>query len=241
MTQECGESTCSGATEPLKPWTDVTALGEQIVRELGLERSVDTLGRWMAHRVAELMARAEDAPSEEVEEQARRDCTDVIMRLWERRDGWPSGQPLAKVAAFLMAFTAEQPRREHSASDAPPGSWLAALPKLLQIHDREETICRDAALAELDPDALASEKAWLEAHSGDLSADERDGITTLLELRSRTESEHYRLDGKSAPRFASLPTSRKAQLVREAFANLEAERSHVLKEVQFRAPAAQDD
>ena len=44
-----------------KPWPTVVALGERIVHELGLEESGDTLGCWMAHRVAELMERAETA------------------------------------------------------------------------------------------------------------------------------------------------------------------------------------
>ena len=220
-------------TEPLKPWTVVTALGERIVRELGVEHSGDTLGRWMAHRVAELMNRAENVLSEEAKEQARRDCTDLILRLWERRDGWPTGQPLAKVASFLRVFATEQPRREHNVSDAPQGSWLEALPKLLHIHEREEAIFRDAALAELDSDTLASEKAWLEAHGEDLSEDERDSITTLINSQSYTDSQYYRLDGKSVPHFASLPTNQRTQLVQEALASLEEERSRVLSAVRL--------
>ncbi|MCL1474887.1 hypothetical protein [Argonema antarcticum] len=53
------------------------------MKELDLEDSVDTLGRWMAHRIAELMEQAEQAPTEAEREAAKRECTDIIIRLWE--------------------------------------------------------------------------------------------------------------------------------------------------------------
>ena len=43
------------------------ALGAKIVRELELEPSVDTLGRWLAHHQAELMLSAENAQGAERE------------------------------------------------------------------------------------------------------------------------------------------------------------------------------
>ncbi len=43
-------------TEPSLP--AVVRLGERIVAELGLEESTDTLSRWMAHYIAESIARA---------------------------------------------------------------------------------------------------------------------------------------------------------------------------------------
>jgi hypothetical protein len=54
-------SSSAAATAPSKPARDVLALGRHLVAELQLEQSVDTLGRWLAHHVAELIARAEAA------------------------------------------------------------------------------------------------------------------------------------------------------------------------------------
>ena len=88
-------STSSDETELSKPWTTVVTLGKRIVQELDLEDSVDTLGRWMAHRIAELMERAEQAQTDEDREAARRDCTNVIIRLWEHRGKFPFKPPLA--------------------------------------------------------------------------------------------------------------------------------------------------
>jgi hypothetical protein len=61
----CSAMPCRGsfsdARGPLRPSRDLISLGERIVAEFGLDQSTDTLGRWMAHRVAELMERAEHA------------------------------------------------------------------------------------------------------------------------------------------------------------------------------------
>jgi hypothetical protein len=86
MSEEKAESTCSELTDGSKPWPDVVRLGDHIVHRLGLEDSVDTLGRWMAHRIAELIEQAEDG-----DEETKREATDLILRCWERRRGWTEG------------------------------------------------------------------------------------------------------------------------------------------------------
>ena len=85
MTSDVQPSTSSAATESSKPYSAVVTLGMRIVRELGLEDSVDTLGRWMSHRIAELMELAEQSDMEEEKEVAKRECTELILRVWERR------------------------------------------------------------------------------------------------------------------------------------------------------------
>lgn len=60
---------------------DVVSLGEALVEELGLARSVDTLGRWMSHHVAELIMAAKTAKPEEVEEAELR-CRRAVIDLW---------------------------------------------------------------------------------------------------------------------------------------------------------------
>ena len=44
-----------------KPPKDVSELGQHLVRELGFEDRGETLGRWMAHHLAELLDQAENA------------------------------------------------------------------------------------------------------------------------------------------------------------------------------------
>lgn len=64
----------------------VLELGKKLTQELDLDKSVDTLGRWMAHYIAELMQEAEQAVEEERIEK-RRVCAEAILSLWKHRAG----------------------------------------------------------------------------------------------------------------------------------------------------------
>ncbi len=70
------------------------ALGEKLVVELNLVESTDTLARWMAHYVAELMVRAEHATLPERDE-VQQLCAHAILDLWAQARAFP-----AKRAAF---------------------------------------------------------------------------------------------------------------------------------------------
>ena len=69
----------------------VLALGRKIVDELGLDQSADTLGRWMAHYLAEKMEDAEAATGE-AREQKMSECSDTILKLWAHRSELPNGK-----------------------------------------------------------------------------------------------------------------------------------------------------
>ena len=56
-----------------------------------MEPSVDTLGRWMAHYVAELMDAAANAPPEE-RAASRKRCFDAILELWRHQSELPGGK-----------------------------------------------------------------------------------------------------------------------------------------------------
>jgi hypothetical protein len=101
MSLDDPESISSVETEPSKPWTSIVALGEKIVQELGLGRGVDTLGKWMAHRIAELMLAAEHAATLEERDSAKQEVEKLILRVWDRRERWPGGYPLEGIEAAV--------------------------------------------------------------------------------------------------------------------------------------------
>lgn len=81
------------------------ALGRELVRELNLEPSVDTLGRWMAHHVAELMDIAEHGSTSSERRTAGREAVHTILEIWSHRATLPgNAYPLAgfKTAAGLL-------------------------------------------------------------------------------------------------------------------------------------------
>jgi hypothetical protein len=64
-------------------------MGEKLVAELKRSESTDTLARWMAHYVAELMLRAKHAPLPKREE-AEQSCARAILDLWAQAQFFPA-------------------------------------------------------------------------------------------------------------------------------------------------------
>ncbi len=208
-------------------------MGERIVEEFGLRDSSDTLGRWMAHRVVELMDRAEQAPAGAEGEATRRECSDLIIKLWERRSHWPHGRPLAEVAGLLKNLindrTNYRSRYEQPEVKVDPRSWLGILPRLRELLDREDEVCRSAAIADFD---LETDRKWLTEHGPDLSDEEREIMGGLIKERERMDEPNFELDEIRVPNFASLDAAERAKLVHEALKKINEERQKLLASVQ---------
>jgi len=113
------------------------ALGRRLTKELGLDDSVDTLGRWMAHYVAELIHDAESARGDERSARMQA-CCDAILELWRHRHALQGGRrPFERMEPILRALASLDPdeempryfRRERAAANVTDGddemaSWL---------------------------------------------------------------------------------------------------------------------
>jgi hypothetical protein len=98
--------------ENLELQTQVINLGKQFVNELGLDSSLDTFSKWMAHYIAEKMTSAEQLPSGEDKKEAEKECFDTILKLWEHRWLLPSGhRPLEKFEPILKVLERINPDR----------------------------------------------------------------------------------------------------------------------------------
>ena len=101
----------SRGTEESSRFDQVLSLGVKLVDELDLESSVDTLGRWMAHYVAELMDRADNAAPEE-RAALRKSCSDAILELWSHRAELPDGKrPFEDLEPIMRAIESLDPRK----------------------------------------------------------------------------------------------------------------------------------
>lgn len=108
------DSTSSdGAASSLLP-KDPLALGQHLVRELGLSDSTDTLGRWLAHEIAEAMTAVAQASTARQRATARREAIHLITTLWEHRDKLPGRTypiaPFREILAAISLFTEDESR-----------------------------------------------------------------------------------------------------------------------------------
>ena len=82
----------------------VLKLGQKIVDELGLDQTVDTLGRWMAHYIAEKIGDVEAATGED-RAQKMAECSDAILKLWVHRSKLLSGKrPFEEFESIFRAL-----------------------------------------------------------------------------------------------------------------------------------------
>lgn len=92
-----------------KQYKHTIELGKKIADELGLEQSCDTLGRWMAHHIAELIELAEQGSAAE-RKQRQRQCRTAILELWEHIASAPHGpRPFRDLEPIIATIRALDP------------------------------------------------------------------------------------------------------------------------------------
>ena len=96
----------------LKAPKDILGLGKHLVHELGFEHEHgnDTLGRWMAHHLSELIIAAENDPSAAMRSKARKEAVQTIIKIWEHRADLPgNAYPLAPYKHVLQILDRLRP------------------------------------------------------------------------------------------------------------------------------------
>ena len=170
--------------EPSKRSEDVIALGKRLVEELGMEPGVDTLGRWMAHYIAELIKLAEGTDNPDERRNARERCCETILRLWEHRSSLPHGaRPIGKLENVLSAIESiwgeKSPWSRGLSKEEMErlgGPWMAFAQ---QADNSGLRMCRIALIAAIAEKSFGKEKRWLDEHGKMLSDEEKKIIEAL--------------------------------------------------------------
>ena len=88
---------------------DVLDLGCALVNELNLDPGVDTLSRWMAHYIAELIGEAKTAKIEDRPAKLAK-CADAILKLWDHRHQLADGKrPFEDLEPIMRALASLDP------------------------------------------------------------------------------------------------------------------------------------
>jgi hypothetical protein len=169
-------------------------LGRHLVHELGLEDRRDTLGRWMAHHLAELITKAESGATGTERVWARKNATETILKIWEHRASLPgNAYPLAPYKDILKVLDRLRPadnpfryfgppaetKRERLAADLFDSlSRLIIALLLMKLPPGEESTQVDAAaieaLSETERHVLTALQQWGELFT---STDKSTGRT----------------------------------------------------------------
>jgi len=151
-------------------------LGRHLVHELGLEDSTDTLGRWLTHHLAELIRGIDSDPDGAARNDKLSLATDIITRLWARREHLPGGaNPIRPFKEILHVLDRLVPKAN---------PWLSMHNSQLQrtaatLYDRLSRLTIGLLLLELDLTKVAKRKrSSVEKH---LTIEERRILEHLCE------------------------------------------------------------
>jgi hypothetical protein len=166
------------------------ALGKRLVDQLDLADSADTLGRWMAHHVAELIVEAEQASARDRSAKMRK-CRDAVLSLWEHRRALPNGQrPFEDLEPIMRAVASLDPNQEASrhfptglldeakgASVDPAERWL----RTARDVDYMAKLLIRQCLVQAAADAIDKSAAWVAlAHAATFDAREEAVVLRML-------------------------------------------------------------
>lgn len=145
-------------------------MGRKLVEELSIETSMDTLGLWMAHYLAELIADANKASPEE-RSAAQKRCFDAILELWSHRAELPDGKrPFESLEPITRAVESLDPDNDMpryfnkfrgNFVDEDEDSQTQTLLEFVNAMDSATRILISYALTEAARSAVDKSKEWV--------------------------------------------------------------------------------
>lgn len=171
-------------------------LGKKIVHELELEQSCDTLGRWMAHHLAELIDLAEHCPAPEQPDRQQK-CRAAILEIWEHINSLPTAsRPFRDLEPIVETIRALDPKErayfyQERAQELVDNSTLSDAAKdwLKTSRDIDYSarllirMCLDRVMAETSVEF----REWMEV-AADAGARELPIVKIVDEMEGKTEN-----------------------------------------------------
>merc|ERR1712137_994692 len=162
---------------------EILKLGKKLIKELELVYTGNTLARWMAHYLAELINNIDKCESKEEKIKFQKECCDIILEIWQKRERVPIEKPTEKLKPIIDVLSLlkknEHPFIRHRFFDKKNGlknsnsSWLSFLEK---VKNNSERIYRKSLIVIISEELLEKDKEWIEEHGSFLSDDEKSVI-----------------------------------------------------------------
>lgn len=169
----------------------ILKLGKKITNELLLNNRVDTLGRWMAHYIADLIDRVENTNDETQSELYKRECFNVILALWNRKENIPFiSKPLENFEIplkLLDKLKADKFNYDYF-------RYFNEIPKDIDwcefvqiVKKNTESIFEICMFAVINKDVIDNEVMWTEQYGEFLSDKEKSVINHFASIYNKKE------------------------------------------------------
>ena len=180
---------------------EVIKLGNKIVKELELSDGVDTLGKWMAQYVAELILKIKNAKSDKERKKFQKECCDTIIKIWSHKESLPeSTRPFASlkpVIEVLEVLKKDETRYPFWSNfrNIPSGNPWAEFSNTIRANS--EQLFSLSVYTVLNKEFLEKEKKWIKDYKNAMSKDEKKVIEYLDVLLIRGDSFINMNDGET--------------------------------------------
>lgn len=191
--------------EQSKPSQELISLGKKIISEFSREGSSNTSLQWMAHYLAELIQKVENATSDVEKQVAQKECYSLILDLWKQRAYFPERTaPVAKLSHTISVINALKDEDltgfpfssiMRQDEDSPISNYLY---KMRKSFDKIFSICLAETVNKID---LNAETEWLE-HLQFLKTEEKEiikKVNAALTTDSSINNKKEKNNKKSAP------------------------------------------
>jgi hypothetical protein len=169
---------------------EILRLGKKLIKELELVYTVNTLARWLGHYLAELMNNIDNCESEEKKSELQKECCNVILELWEKRERIPIEKPTEKLKPIIDIISLlkknEHPFIRHRFLNNNNGlrnknsNWFSFLEI---VKNNSERIYRKSLISMISEELLEKDKEWIEEHGSFLSDDEKSVVEYLASIK----------------------------------------------------------
>lgn len=170
---------------------EIIKLGEKLVKEFNLEYSTNTLARWMSHYLAELIQNIENVTSEEEKKILKKECCDVILKLWSQKEDLPIKKPLEDLIPVIEILEVISEKKEVNINP----TWISfrPLPRNNQwavfadlIKNNSEKIFSQIIDFNLHKDILLKDVEWMKDNKGFLS-DDQINFLQIIDLMNQSK------------------------------------------------------
>lgn len=177
-------------------------LGKQLVAELGRGTELDTLSRWMAHYLGELITAADEASGAN-KLQLQQRCFETILTLWKHRAFFPDGRrPFEEYESVLQALASlspEEPPRYYghfakgfnAANTKTAEKTKSSMDLILGIDHAARVIINELVALEFDENSDENGKSMLENAS---AVSPGLDINTLNQLMENSRNARKNID-----------------------------------------------
>ncbi|WP_339626083.1 hypothetical protein [uncultured Winogradskyella sp.] len=176
---------------------EILKLGKKLIKELELVYTGNTLARWLAHYLAELISNIDKCKSKEEKSKLQKECCDIILEIWEKRERVPIEKPTEKLKPIIDVISLlkknEHPFIRHRFLDKRNGlkksnsSWLSFLEI---VKNNSERIYRKSLISMISEELLEKDNEWIGKHGSFLSDDEKSVVEYLDSIKEITISFH---------------------------------------------------